>query len=246
MGLDAFCVVLVAPLYAGNVGAVCRAMANMGVSDLRLVAPRVDDWTDAERMACHARPLLEARQVCDSLAEAVGDCVAAVGTTVRGGLYRQHVRSPREWAPELIQRSTDGKVALVFGREDHGLSNDEIAICTHLVRIPTDAAYPSLNLAQAALICLYELFLVGGDFVPTMEKSDAARLDRRERMTAMWRELLLNAGFMDNENADHMMQGIRRIFTRGAWSIDDVNILMGVARQCAWAQAQARSGSGDL
>lgn len=228
-------VVLVEPLYAGNVGAVCRAMANMGLRQLRVVAPRVADWSDASKMACHAANVLEARQTCDTLAEALADCVAAAGTTVRGGLYRQHVRTPREWAPVLLSRSADGPVALVFGREDYGLTNDEVALCTHLIRIPTDAGYASLNLAQSAVVCLYELFLAGGRCEMPVEKSGPACLALRERMASMWRDMLLDAGFMDAQNADHMMQGIRRIFSRGALTVDDVNILMGVARQVEWA-----------
>lgn len=243
MDMDAFCVVLVSPLYGGNVGAVCRAMANMDVSDLRLVQPRVTDWDDAERMACHAAGILERRGTFACLADAVADCIVSAGTTARGGLYRQHVRSPREWAPALVNRTSEGRIALVFGPEDQGLSNDDVARCTHLIRIPTGSAYTSLNLAQAVMICLYECFQAHGSYTPPTEKSEAAKLEQRERMTDMWRTLLLRAGFMDTENADHMMQGIRRVFARGALSADDVNILMGVARQADWAIDHLNAGN---
>lgn len=234
--MDNLSVVLVQPLYAGNVGSVCRAMANMGVSDLRLVSPRFADWSEAGRMACHALPLLESRRIFDTLSGAVADCVAVAGTTVRLGLYRRHVRSPRDWAPDLLRLAGGGgRVALVLGREDCGLLNDEIALCTHLVRIPSHPGYPSLNLAQAALVLLYELFLAGGEYEEPVEKSELATLELRERMIAMWRDTLLRAGFMDEDKADHMMQGVRRIFARGALTVDDVNIMLGAARQTQWA-----------
>ena len=232
-------VVLVGTLYSGNVGAVCRAMANMGIHDLVLAEPRIcDAWEEAARMAVHATDILEARQEVATLAEAVADCAFVVGTTARGGLYRQHVKSPREWAPELSQLAHQGRVALVFGREDKGLSNEEIGQCSHLIRIHVHPAYTSLNLSQAVLICCYELFVAMDAYEPPVEKSVPAVAARKNRMMSIWREMLLQIGFMKEEKADHMMQGIQRIFSRGVYSDDDVSIMMGVARQTEWAARQ--------
>jgi len=153
--LSNFRVVLVGTLYHGNVGSVCRAMANMGLRELVLAGPRLcDDAGEASRMAVHAADILNARREVATLAEAVADCAFVAGTTARGGLYRQHVKTPRELAPELLRLAANGKVALVFGREDKGLSNDEIGLCTHLIRIPVHPDYTSLNLAQAVLLWL--------------------------------------------------------------------------------------------
>lgn len=235
--LDKFRVILTAPLYAANIGSTCRAMANCGITRLSLVAPQcIDGWPEAERLACHATGILHAATRFDTLADALADAHVAVGTTARGGLYRQHVKTPREITPDLLQSAARGAdIALVFGREDSGLLNEEIAACTHLIQVPTCADYTSLNLSQAVLLCCHELFLAAGDYIPVEEKSDPAPLRQREQLLKMWRDMLLLIGFMQPEKADHMMQGFQRIFSRGALTQDDVNILLGVARQADWA-----------
>ncbi len=235
MGMENIRIVLVEPLYGGNVGSVCRAMANMGLSTLTLVKPPSLDIGEARQMACHALHVLEGRLECNTLAEALADCVLAIGTSAREGLYRQHARTPREWAPLIMDTSSQGPVALVFGREDNGLSNDEIALCNRMIQIPTSSVCPSLNLSQAVLLCCYELFLLGGSYDAPEEKAPPATHELRERMFSIWRELLLEIGFMQEDKADHMMLGIRRLMGRGAQTEDDVRILMGIARQTAWA-----------
>jgi TrmH family RNA methyltransferase len=158
-------------------------------------------------------------------------------------LYRQHVKTPRELAPELLALAAQGQVALVFGREDKGLTNEEIACCTHLIRIPVDPGYESINLSQAVLICAYELFSATGHYEAPVEKSEPAGSARKMQLTDMWREMLLAVGFMKEDKADHMMQGIQRIFSRGVYSDDDVSIMMGVARQTRWAAANSGSSN---
>lgn len=228
-------VVLVGPIYGGNVGSVCRAMANMGLSDLALVDPHALDMGEARMMACHAGAILEGRTEFSSLPEAVADCGIVVGTSARRGLYRQHARPPREWAPRVLDAANSGPAAIVFGREDNGLSNEELASCHHVIQIPTTEAYTSLNVAQAVMVCCYELFLATGQYTPLEEKSPDAPSDLRERMFSMWRDLLLRIGFMEEDKADHMMLGLRRIWSRGAVTVDDVKIMMGIARQTDWA-----------
>ncbi|MBP5321641.1 MAG: RNA methyltransferase [Kiritimatiellae bacterium] len=234
--LDNFRVVLVGTLYSGNVGSVCRAMANMGFHDLTLAAPRIcDDGSDAERMAVHATDLLANARTTETFEQAIEDCAFVVGTTARGGLYRQHVKAPRDCAPDLLKLAAGGKVALVFGREDKGLSNEEIARCTHLIRIPVDPAYTSLNLSQAVLLCCYELYTALGSYVAPVEKSEPAVMARKMRLMEIWRKMLLTVGFVKEDKLDHMMQGFQRIFSRGVYTDDDVSIMMGVARQAEWA-----------
>lgn len=243
MGLEQITIVLTGPLYGGNVGSVCRAMANMGLADLRVVAPAPDiDWGEARMMACHAQHVLEARTLYASLAEAVADCVFVVGTSGLKGLYRQHASTAHDVAPEVLSISDKGSVAYVFGREDNGLSNDELAMCHRIVQIPTHAETPSLNLSQAVLLCCYELFLLGGAYESPTEKSPFAESQLRERMFSVWHELLLDIGFMKEDKADHMMQGIRRVMARGALTRDDVQIMMGVARQMQWAAKHGVGG----
>lgn len=229
-------IVLVGTLYSGNVGSVCRAMANMGITDLVLAAPRIcDNWEEAVRMAVHADDILNNHRKVETLAEAVADCSWVVGTTARGGLYRQHVKTPRELAPELLKLAAHGRVALVFGREDKGLNNEEIGICTHLIRVPVHPEYASLNLSQAVLLCCYELYSALGTYEPPVEKSVPASAAQKLKLLEKWRAMLLTIGFMKEDKADHMMQGVQRIFSRGTFSEDDVAIMMGVARQADWA-----------
>ncbi|RLC08954.1 MAG: RNA methyltransferase, partial [Deltaproteobacteria bacterium] len=235
MNFENIRIVLVGPLYGGNVGSVCRAMANMGLSDLAVVEERTLNMDEARKMACHAGEILEGRSTHESLADAIADCGVALGTSVRKGLYRQHAKTPREWAPIVLEDSSRGKVALVFGREDKGLSNDELALCSRVIEIPSSDAYASLNLSQAVMVCCYEIFAAADVYVPPEEKSPIATNDLRERMFGMWLKLLLRIGFMDHNKSSHMMQGFRRIMGRGAVTEDDVRIMMGVARQSEWA-----------
>ena len=141
-------VVLAAPLYSGNVGSVCRVMANMGLSDLAIVAPRRLDMDEARMMACSATAVLESRREFPTLAEAVEDCSLVMGATARLGLYRSHSKTPREHAPRILEEARCSKVALVFGREDNGLSNEELSLCTQIIQIPSTSEFTSLNLAQ--------------------------------------------------------------------------------------------------
>ena len=238
MNLENVRIVLVGPLYGGNVGSVCRAMSNTGLKELAIADPRPLNMLEARMMSCHAEPLLRARQTFDTLAEAVADCGLVIGTSARRGLYRQHAKSPREWAPTILEASAHSKVGLVFGREDKGLSNEELALCTHIIQIPTTDESMSINLAQSVMICCYELFTAAGIYEPPEEKSGEAPSELRERMFGLWRAMMLDVGFMEPDKADHMMLGLRRILGRGVHTLDDVKIIMGIARQAQWASGQ--------
>lgn len=234
--LDNIRVVLVGPLYSGNIGSVCRCMANMGLSDLAIADARPIDINEARMMACHATELLDNRTEFKTMADAVADCGLVMGTTARLGLYRQHAKTPREWAPHALKTAAAGnRVALVFGREDNGLSNEELALCTQIIQIPTTQEFSSINLAQAVMICCYELFVASEQYAPPEEKSEEASSELRERMFGIWRDTLMEIGFMKDDKADHMMLGLRRILSRGRLTEDDVKILMGIARQTIWA-----------
>ena len=243
MKLENIRIVLVDPIYGGNVGSVCRAMSNMGFSDLALVAPKNLDMDEALMMACHSTEILNNRTEFATIAEAVADCGLVMGTSAREGLYRAHCKSPREWAPKALEAAETGKVAILFGREDNGLYNEELAICTQIIRIPTGDVNSSLNLAQAVLICCYEIFAATAIYEPPQEKSVEAPSHVRERMFEMWRTALLEIGFMQADKADHMMFGIRRILSRGPLTIDDTKIMMGIARQALWAAKKGKTDS---
>jgi tRNA/rRNA methyltransferase len=147
---------------------------------------------------------------------------------------------PRDIAPFVLESAARGTVALVFGREDKGLSNEELAICTHLFQIPTTPEFKSLNLSQAVMVMCYEIFAAADIYEPPEEKSPAASSALKERMFEMWRDTLLRIGFMKDEKADHMMLGIRRVMGRGALTEDDVRIMMGIMKQTNWAMDPAK------
>jgi TrmH family RNA methyltransferase len=236
-------VVLVRPTYGGNLGSVCRAMKNMDLSRLVLVQPNPEmNFGEAQQMSMHAVDILEAREQFDTLADAVKDCQRVYGTTARKGLYRAHSKSPREWAPELIAQAATGPVAIAFGTEDSGLTNEELAMCTNVIRIPSSTRYSSLNLAQAVLICAYEIFLANEHYEPPQEHHAEAPHLMRERMYAMWNELMRDIGFFDDDTSEHMMMAFRRIFARGKLSEADANIMMGVVRQAQWRLAHPEAG----
>ena len=232
MSLERVRVVLVRPKTSGNVGSVARAMANFGLRDLALVAPRGYRSAAAARTAVHAVDILERRQKFSTLAEAIADCAWVVGTTCRGGSYRRRMATPREIAPQIVGVARGKSVALVFGPEDHGLSNDELKLCHELVTIPTHSSYPSLNLSHAALACFYEVFLARHakrSATPALATSAAL-----ERMYGDLGRALVAIGFLHGANPEHIMMTIRRVFGRARLDEREVAIWLGVARQIEW------------
>ncbi len=237
-------IVLVDPKYGGNIGAVCRVLMNMGITDLALVAPHNKlDWAEARKLAYHAEGLLEAHNVFQTLEEAVADCTVVAGTSARTGMYRDHAGLPREIAPVVIDSAAHHKAALVFGREDKGLFNEELAVCTHIINIPSSELYRSLNLSHAVMVCCYELFLLAGggsDYKPPEERSPEAGSAMRERLFETWSAMMLETGFCEEEKLGHMMLGLRRIFSRGKLTENDVRILLGLAKQSRWVAGELK------
>ncbi len=234
-------IVLARPIYGGNIGSVCRAMKNFGLRDLVIAGggPR-EDLASLRPMAAHAGDIWNRHRDAPTLAEAVSDCGLVVGTTGRGGLYRAHAVTPRDAAPRILTAAADRRVALVFGPEDDGLTNEDLALCPLLIRIPNSPAYPSMNLAMAVTVCAYELFLQSGQFEPPAERTPEATMVAKQRLFELWRQMLLDIGFMPPHKADHMMLGFLRAFSRGPLSDADVRLLMGVCRQARWVAAQYR------
>ncbi|MGJ7456264.1 RNA methyltransferase [Halomonas sp. MA07-2] len=152
-------IVLVQTYHPGNIGASARAMKTMGLSDLVLVNPRRFPDPEATRLAAGAEDLVESARVVGSLAEAVADCVQVIGASARlRSLPLPHFDEPDTMARELIEQAATDPVALVFGRERFGLTNDEIRLCSHQVSIPANPAYGILNLSQAVQVLAYEVF----------------------------------------------------------------------------------------
>jgi tRNA/rRNA methyltransferase len=232
--LDNFAFVLVSPKASGNVGATARALKNMGFADLRLIAPREYDPSAAAAMAVHAADVLERARIYPDLMTALDDRSLTVGTTCRGGPYRSETRTLREVAPELIAESDRNRMAIIFGPEDFGLSNLEIAQCQRLITIPTAPEYPSLNLAQAVMVVAYELMLAAGAERAPIASEEYAPAAAVEEMHRRMADALIAIGFLPEDNPDHLMLTLRAMFGRSGVRPRELDILNGIARQVRW------------
>jgi tRNA/rRNA methyltransferase len=226
-------VVLVEPQHSGNIGAVARAMKNMALSRLVLVNPADHLAMEARMMAMHALDILQQAQVVDTLTQAIADAGYVVGTTRRIGKSRQAQQTSRSIAPLLLELAASNPIALVFGREDSGLSNDELARCHELITIPAHPTFGSLNLAQAVLLVCYELY-VSAAGQPLASPPLLATTAEVERLYARMQVVLRRIGFLHGSNPDRMMGYFRRFFARVGLKSRDVNVFLGVFRQIEW------------
>ena len=238
-------VILVRPRFPENIGMVARAMANMGASDLVLIEPERWEKEKAVPLATsQGTALLDSARLAPDLRGALADCTAAVGTTARTGGWRKELLSPERGA--LFARKTvreGGRVAFVFGPEDRGLGNAEVELCTELVTIPTLSAHPSLNLAQAVLVLLYEC--VKADmalpFAPKEERgwkrtsggpdSRRATLEEEAVLFAALEETLLAVDHLPKDNPGWFMQPMRRFLRKSRLRRHEFDMLMGICRQ---------------
>ena len=208
-------------------------MKNLGAKDLAIVGKARTRSFWARAMAVHGRDILSKTSSYETLRQAIADCTLVVGTTCRAGLYRRHSQSPRRLAPGIVAAAQTGKVALIFGPEDHGLSNKDIEHCQQLITIPAHPDYQSLNVAQAAVICLYEIYLASLIQSPesTIRRAPAEDV---ERLFDRMRKTLLKIGFLDSENPEHMLLAFRRVLGRAGLEDKDVRIFTGLFRQIEW------------
>lgn len=232
--LDNFAVVLVRPLKAGNVGAAARALKNMGLHDLRLVAPAAAPGREAAAMAVHAEDVLRAAQYFDDLPAALADCTLVVGTTCRPGLYRAGALAVREAAAQLVAEAVHNRIAVVFGPEDTGLVNRELELCQRLLTIPTAPEYPSLNLAQAVMVVAYELMMAAGAARALPAAEPRAPAAEVEAMLQRMSRALVAIGFLPADNPEHIMLALRAILGRSGLGARELDILNGIARQIGW------------
>jgi tRNA/rRNA methyltransferase len=237
--------VLCRPGHPGNVGAAARALKTMGLRDLRLVAPQRFPAPEAQWMASHALDVLSAARVHATLVEAIGDCVAAFALSAR----------PREWSPQplglreaaavALERARAGPVALVFGNETAGLSNEELLACQFAVRIPTDPDYSSLNLAQAVQVAAYELRMAASApaATPGARAEQPATVADVEGLYAHLEEAALASGFLDPADPKKLRERWRRLFSRVALEREEVNILRGLLRSLLPRRGNRRTNS---
>ena len=241
MDLHAVRFILVEPQHGGNVGATARALKNLGFARLALVSPGCDPRGDAaRRMAVDAADLLARATVHPSLDAALEGARTVVGTTGRTGRHRKpHVRLD-ELGPSIGSMVEAGGLAWIFGREAHGLRDDELDRCTHLVYFPAAQDYPSFNLAQSVLLAAYEVrraCLGASRGAGTVEAP--AEHGEREAMYEHLEEALRAIGFLNEQAAAVMMRRLRRMLGKASLTEDEVRIVRGIARQTLWAAARA-------
>jgi tRNA/rRNA methyltransferase len=233
--LDHITIVLQRPRFPENIGAAARAMRNMGVHRMIVVEPENYDLSRVLKMATHvAADVVQEIQSAQDLREALSPFQMVVGTTARLGGEREVVQSPSRIATRLISLSQENTIAIVFGPEDRGLSNEDLRLCHELVNIPT-AEFSSLNLAQAVMVMCYELYTADGD--GHLTEPNAPRLATRHELDGMYdqlRDILVRINYINPENPDYWMNKIRRFFTRLQLKAGEVSIIRGICRQIDW------------
>lgn len=224
-------VVLVAPQHPGNIGAAARAMKVMGLSDLALVTPQHFPSAEATARASGADDVLRSARVCKTLDEAIGDCALAIGTSARPRHTTWPLLDARAAAGEAIGHArSEQRVALVFGRERSGLTNDELDRCRIHLQVPTNPDYASLNLAAAVQVVSYELRMATGATVAAPQAQEPVTAGDMEGLYDHWAQVLEASGFLDPDEPKLLMRRLRRLFNRAEPDRTELNILRGALR----------------
>ncbi len=230
-------VVLVRPENSANIGAVARAITNMGLAGLDLVSP--GDWRTVEawRMAWRAEDTLEQARVFDSLDDALTGSIYTAGLTGRSG-GRVTPIDVRTLAKEIAEVAPSAQVSLIFGPESKGLTEQDLLRCQRRVRIPSHPAQPSLNLAQAVMVVAYEVFMTEGERNQAVtERAEQADV---ERALGSLRDAMLTIGFLPVENPDARFVEWRELFGRAGLSAREVKLILALARRIRGARGTAK------
>ena len=241
-------VVLHEPQDLVNIAHVVRALKNFGFRDLRLVNPREYDAYRVEGIAHQTQDILARVQRFETLEAALADCIHVVGFTARGRSAKRNLQRPRAAAAEILERAARGPAALVFGREDKGLTNEALDRCHRVVTIPASPAYPSLNLAHAVVLMLYELAVARGDGaapfkLPRRPGGGPARVEDLERLCADVEQALRCIAFFKTRDVDGVMRTVREVMHRTPLDEREVKLLRAMAIEVVkYAERLARSG----
>jgi TrmH family RNA methyltransferase len=237
--LDHVVVVLWEPQNYVNIAGTIRAMKNFGLSRLRLVSPAAWDPWRIEGIAHDTGDVIAATRIHDSLAAALADCSFVAGLTARPRRAKRAVERPRPLAPELLARAAaaraagGGPVALLFGREDHGLSNEALDFCHRTVTIPTNPAHPSLNLAQAVLLVAYELWMAAAGetqpFRPPRHVAPPASVELLEQLFADAERALWTVDFFKSRQTESVMRTLRELARRAELDAREAAFLRAIA-----------------
>ena len=227
-------VVLQEPKYAGNIGSIARAAKNMGIGSILVVGAADMDREEMQKRSTHlAVDVLDKIQYVQDIGTALEKFSYIVGTTARQGSARGPFIAPRVLAERIANISRKNKVALLFGPEDTGLSNDELRLCHAVVSIPTARELKSINLSHAVIIVCYEIFTAS--LASSEEATPKLALSKElEDMYGQIKTLLAQIGFLNPENPDYWMMHLRRFFTRAGLLSREVKIIRGICRQLEW------------
>lgn len=227
-------IVLVGTTHPGNIGAVARAMKNMQMTSLRLVAPKIFPSADATSRASGADDILSRAKVCDSLREAIADCQVVFGASARSRTISWPELTPRQCAAEIFAKHPGANIAIVFGREHSGLTNEELDMCRYLLHIPCNPAFSSLNLAAAVQVVCYELFVAAGDrgrkAIGDRGECPLATAEQMESFYDHLHQTLIDIDFTQNDQSRSIMRRLRRIYNRIELDTKEVDILRGILR----------------
>ncbi len=233
-------IVLNRPKYAGNVGFAARSARNMGIDKIFVVGGRELDVEEMKQVSTHvAAGIIDGIRYCNTLEEAVAGFTYVVGTTSRLGSARGPVVSPREMAAHLVELSQENEIALLFGPEDTGLSNDALRLCHMLVTIPT-SEFKSLNLSHAIMIICYEIFVARTEPSDRSHAPKLATVKETEAMYDQMKRLLAKIGFLNPQNPEYWMLHIRRFLSRTTLLAREVKIIRGICRQLDWYGEQGK------
>ncbi|MGD8908218.1 MAG: RNA methyltransferase [Chromatiales bacterium] len=223
-------IVLVGTSHPGNIGAAARAMKNMCLKRLDLVAPQRYPSEEATSRASGADDLLAEARVHTTLDQALHGCRLVIGTSARPRTVAWPVLAPHEAAERLHEESRQGEVALLFGREQSGLSNNELDRCNYLVHIPTNPVYSSLNLGAAVQVLSYEIHLasLGGRRASEEPPRDLATAEMMQGFNEHLTQALDDVGFTDPDQSEKLLRRLRRLFQRARPDKDEINILRGI------------------
>lgn len=253
MSLERIRIVLVDTTHPGNIGGAARAMKNMGLSQLCLVSPQGFPGVEATARASGADAVLEGAMVCHTLDEAIADCGLVIGTSARRRSIEWPMLTPRECAQTLLEHATlehatqaQATVALLFGQERAGLTNEAVDQCRYLVTIPTQGEFASLNLASAVQIMAYEILLAHGSAStdapvvesPTGVPTALAPQQNRQGFYEHLERVLIELDFLDPEHPRRLMRKLTRMFNRTDLTTEEVNILRGILTQVQKQQAR--------
>jgi tRNA (cytidine32/uridine32-2'-O)-methyltransferase len=233
--LDNIKIVLVETTHPGNIGAVARAMKTMNLSNLCLVNPKIFPHVSATARAAGADDLLANAKITATLEDALANCRLVFGTSARARSLPTPLLMPREAANKIIAETDKGEIAVVFGRENNGLSNEELQLCHYHVNIPSNVDFSSLNVAASVQLIAYEIKMASGVYEKEQRESETiencdevANVASMEMFYKHLEEVLIELGFLRIDKSVYLMRRLRRLYNRARLEKLELNILRGI------------------